>query len=417
MRCPNCGSELRQGERQCATCGYEAGSQKAPISWHRRGGILALVVIGICLVTLGFLVLHSGAGRVRGSTAVNGNAAGNERLTPQETSDKAQGEAQRPIEVAGEATEPGSAGEATEPGSAGGADEHRGLTGLQTESLNVPVRETVDAYTWEELGALAQAISNASTDEEGLAIAVAYHLCSADGKLDGSQAKRFTMADGTEAWAQIMGFRHDQKSDGSGLAGISFITKDCVALHYVNEEDNNIGGWEGSAMRAWLAQEVLPVLPEDLRNQIVAVDKLTNNVGRTDYTTCISETSDMVWLVSMEEIVGVIEKDDWMRSALGNGWYTDEATASDAYERLERLAWTILNLEGTQYQLFPDLGLDIYGNNPFLIKTYQGEVVQWWERNPSPGYTNNFHICHRDGSPDNTERPQTVAGVAISFCL
>ncbi|MBP3893807.1 MAG: hypothetical protein J6D34_07200 [Atopobiaceae bacterium] len=341
---------------------------------------------------------------MQGSTAANDNAAGNGQLAPQDS----QKEAQQPTEAAGEAAEPESAG---------GAAGHGDLAGIQTESLNVPVRETVDAYTWEELGALARAISNASTDEQGLQIAAAYHLCDANGKLDGSQAKRFTMADGTEAWAQIMGFRHDEKSDGSGLAGISFITKDCVAQHYVNEEDNNIGGWEGSAMRAWLGQEVFPALPEDLRSQIVAVDKLTNNVGRTDYTSCISKTSDAVWLVSMEEIVGVIEKDDWMRSALGNGWYTDEATASDAYERLERLAWTILNLEGTQYQLFPDLGLDIYGNNPFLIKTYQGEVVQWWERNPSPGYTNNFHICHRDGSPDNTERPQTVAGVAISFCL
>lgn len=406
MRCPNCGSKLSSGEGRCAVCGHVIGSHKDPASWHRRGGIIALGAVGICLIALGFLALHPGAGDVHGPSTSNQSIATGEQPATQDGF----AATQQQDEAAGKGLDAGLADEAAEHREKSEADR-------PNESSNVPMRATVDEYSWEELGELARMISNAPTDEEGVKIAIAYHLCDANGKLDGSQAKQFTLADGTEAWAQIMGFRHDEKSDGSGLAGISFITKDCVALHYVNEEDNNNGGWEGSAMRAWLAQEVLPALPKEIQSQIVAVDKLTNNVGRTDYTSCISKTSDKVWLVSMEEIVGVIEKDDWMRSALGNGWYADEATASDAYERLERLAWTILNLEGKQYQLFPDLGLDIYGKNPFLIKTYQGEIVQWWERNPSPGFTNNFHICHRDGSPDNTERPQTVAGVAISFCF
>ena len=401
MRCPSCGSELRDGKRRCDICGYEVEVQGVSELRHRRGGIIVLAIAALCLVAVGVLALHPNATNTHGSTVAHeGTEPSGQPLPTDGSEDSRLSNTEVPKE--------GSSNEGHR------EDAKAGLTG---ELPSVPVRDTVDEYTWEELGAIAQSIASAPTDEEGLQIAITYHLCDSNGKLDGSQTKRFSMADGIEAQAQIIGFRHDQKSDGSGLAGISFMTKDCVAMHHMNERDDNTGGWRDSAMRAWLSQEVFPALPEDLRSQIVAVDKLTNNVGRTDYTSCISKTSDLVWLVSMEEIVGVIEKDDWMRSALGNGWYSDEVTASDAYERLERLAWTILNLEGTQYQLFPDLGLDIYGHNPFLIKTYQGEIVQWWERNPSPGFTNNFHICHRDGSPDNTERPQTVAGVAISFSL
>ena len=130
----------------------------------------------------------------------------------------------------------------------------------------------------------------------------------------GTQKKVFLRTDCTSATVQIAGFLHDDKT-GGGKAGITFIFKDAIAEHDMNPDRNpygpgtftgsNAGGWEGSAMRSWLSTEGISMLPSDLTDKIVAVDKKTNNVGRTADVSSVTTTSDEFWLFSRAEVYGV----------------------------------------------------------------------------------------------------------------
>ncbi|MFR2030576.1 MAG: hypothetical protein ACLS3M_03660 [Collinsella sp.] len=48
----------------------------------------------------------------------------------------------------------------------------------------------------------------------------------------------------------------------------------------------------------------MATLPDDLRNQIRSVRKLTNNTGGTKDVSSITATDDILWLPSMSELCG-----------------------------------------------------------------------------------------------------------------
>lgn len=148
------------------------------------------------------------------------------------------------------------------------------------------VKSCLNDYSWEEIAQISKLISKKGDQNGAIGIAKKYHLCTADGKLDGTQTKDVTLSDGTQTKVMIMGFNHDDKSDGSGKAGITFIFADDVAKKNMFERadlDNlfqeiqddgsaNIS-WENASLRSWLSDSFSNELPSDLREQIVSVDK------------------------------------------------------------------------------------------------------------------------------------------------
>lgn len=62
-----------------------------------------------------------------------------------------------------------------------------------TEELgaDVPVRDSVEDYSWAELSTIADQIAAASSDDEGIEVAKRYHLCLEDGTLDETQLRSF----------------------------------------------------------------------------------------------------------------------------------------------------------------------------------------------------------------------------------
>ena len=169
---------------------------------------------------------------------------------------------------------------------------------------NPSVQASVNDYSWEELQEISDKIAKASSDDEGLKIAEKYRLCTDDGKLDGTQTKDVTLTDGAQTSVQIAGFRHDDKSDGSGKAGIAFIFKDAISYQKMNQGASNSGGWESSQMRQWLANDGMSLMPDDLRSAIVSVKKLTNNMGASKLESAVTETDDSLWLLSYNEVSG-----------------------------------------------------------------------------------------------------------------
>ena len=254
------------------------------------------------------------------------------------------------------------------------------------------VKSSVNDYSWEELQTISDKIAKASSDDEGLKIAEKYHLCTADGKLDGTQTKDVTLTNGTQAAVQIAGFRHDDRSDGSGKAGITFIFKDAIAEQPMNSSDTNSGGWQSSQMRSWLASSGMGLLPDELRKEIVSVRKLTNNTGETENASSVTSTDDSLWLFSYNELTN-----DY------SGWSSDYLNEYGA----------IYKAEGSTYQLFTDAS----DADSMRTKYYQGQSCLWWERSPYPDSSVLFESVYTVGNPIYNDRASISIGVVPGFCI
>ena len=260
----------------------------------------------------------------------------------------------------------------------------------ESDESDDEIKDSVDDYTWEELSAISAEIAAASDEDEAIEIAKTYNLVNEDGTLDGThQTKSVTLTNGAEISVQIVGFAHDDKSDGSGKAGITFMFTDAIAELSMNSDNDNTGGWESSSLRSWLSSEGIELLPEDLQDVIVAVDKSTNNVGETDDASSVSTTSDELWLFSYAELVG-------------------KSNASYA---------AILNAEGSQYQLFSDCGVTYNDSNDILTMTYQSGSSLWWQRSSDPDSSRYFMYVYTDGNPDYTTSASGSYAVVPGFCI
>ncbi|MGN0055558.1 MAG: DUF6273 domain-containing protein [Atopobiaceae bacterium] len=269
------------------------------------------------------------------------------------------------------------------------------ITGFVTSGfglLGPVVKNSVNDYSWSDLQAISNQIASAPSDDEGLKIAEKYHLCSADGKLDGSQKKDVTLTDGTQTSVVISGFRHDDRSDGSGKAGITFIFGDAISNQSMNSRNTNSGGWEWSQMRSWLSTDGMALLPDDLRKDVVIVSKLTNNTGETTSASSVTATDDALWLYSCDELSG------------------DYSDCDSDY-----LSWCgdILKAEGTTYQLFTDTDND----SSVRVRNYQGQSCRWWERSPNPCYSDGFVDVSSDGDPLYGNIANYSDGVVPGFCI
>ena len=257
----------------------------------------------------------------------------------------------------------------------------------EPKEAEVAVRASVEDYSWDELSQIADMIAGAKDQSSALEIEKKYNLVSAAGTLDGTQAKTLQLSDGTSVKMRIAGFRHDQRSDGSGVAGITFLADSIVSVRPMNTPERV--DWSQTSLRAWLNGEFLGLLPDELSGKVVEVKKQTNRAS--DFSSQ-EETDDKVWLLSYFELVG-------------------EVSASSSRSG-------VYNPEGTQYQLFSDLGGQWEGTNAAFMVS--GECANWWLRSPDPA-NEGLVIAPRnsDGSP-GLARNSAIdgeVGVVPAFCL
>ena len=249
-------------------------------------------------------------------------------------------------------------------------------------------------YSWDELSQISMLIAQASTDAEGLQIAQQYHLCAADGTLDGTQTKQVTLKDGAATSLQVAGFRHDDRSDGRGKAGITFIFTDAVATRPYDAGDSNAGGWRQSGLRQWCNSELLARMPDDLQRVLVAADKLTNNTGFTYDPSAVTVTSDKLWIPSYNEIIGDVDP------SLGDNL-------------------PVFNAEGDKYQLYVDTDVLWSAANAILVKGLAGSgaAVSWWQRSPYPDNDQYVMDTGADGIPFYAHVPTKDYGIVPGFCI
>lgn len=98
---------------------------------------------------------------------------------------------------------------------------------------------------------------------------------------------------------EVIGYDHDDLTDGSGKAALTFLCKDIPGFKSKFYTDKNTDGWQGSLVRALLKNDVFPALPSNLRDIIKEVDKISD--GGLNSKSLIT-TSDKCWIPSTKEI-------------------------------------------------------------------------------------------------------------------
>ena len=180
---------------------------------------------------------------------------------------------------------------------------------------------------------------------------------------------------GGEAYRiDIIGKNHDDLSDGTGKAPLTFQMHDCFDTTYqMNPSNTNVGGWRDCQMRTQTMPALKTMLPAEVQAGIRAVNKLTSAGNQNP---SIVTTSDELFLLSEIEIFG-------------------STTYSFAGE-------------GLQY--------DYYKAGNSKVKNRAGSADLWLERSSFSQNTSDFCDVHRTGSAFWHGAYNRLC-VAFSFCL
>lgn len=181
---------------------------------------------------------------------------------------------------------------------------------------------------------------------------------------------------GVDYQIDIIGKNHDDYSDGSGKAPLTFQLHDCYgeskSMNYSYSVTNS-GGWESCIMRGNYLPAILALMPAEVQNGIREVNKLTSAGGRS---TTIKTTADKLFLLSETEIV--------VRAEYSTGG------------------------EGMEY--------DYYKAGNSLVKNQNGNVISWWERSPKKSDTESFCQILARGYR-SYEKAGAKRGIAFAFCF
>lgn len=275
--------------------------------------------------------------------------------------------------------------------------EDEGEAAAEDAAPTVEAKAGLGEYSWSELGIIAKEIEACGSREEALEVAARYNLVDGDRRMLGN-TKHVELADNLAVPFAIVDVYHDDKADGSGKAGLTFMSWELVSVRGVNVESTNDGGWEGSDLRSYLA-DYAHLVPSELDEVVVDVTKMTNNTGYSTSPDCVTATTDRYWAPSFAEIAGAAT---W-------GWESDPAN-TDNFN-------AILNSEGSQYARFSENGVAADGYNDSLVYRISDGPVPWWLRSPSPSNSSRFRLVTSEGNPSMPGEVTEEHGIVLGFAL
>lgn len=186
---------------------------------------------------------------------------------------------------------------------------------------------------------------------------------------------------------QIAGINADELADGSGMAQLSFIGRQCLTTaRQINNSYStttgrvngygSYGGWKECLLRAALETDVLPLFPSAIAQAIKSVKKYSRTLNTDDTYTNNEETADKLWIPSRREL--------WM---------------SDAEET-----------SGPQYDL-------IMYNTAARIRTRAGSTSTYHLRNSASNQA--FGSIRTSGTYNAYQYagPNQKSGVLLGFCM
>lgn len=110
---------------------------------------------------------------------------------------------------------------------------------------------------------------------------------------------------------QVVAHDADEKSDGSGTAPITWVSKELLpkgvkmnpAFTSVDKMGNGaVGGWEYSDMREYLKTTIKPIIEDNVRNRILNVKKYSKTYYTASKYENNVETFDDLWIPSIREL-------------------------------------------------------------------------------------------------------------------
>lgn len=211
--------------------------------------------------------------------------------------------------------------------------------------------------------------------------------------------KDIELSTGETITVAIMGFDHDDLSDGSGKAPITVAMENLLSSTYrMNTKETNAGGWNECEMRTSTMATLLSQLPADLRNVIKQVNKKATAGSQS---TTITTSADKLFLLALAELAS--------KTGLENSTGTPLKNNAVTYEQ-----------EGTQYEYFKNTvgDADLWEDCPALVKKSSngGSAKIWWLRSPFLGYITPFWYV----SPSGNVRSQSAifsSRVCFGFCV
>ena len=252
-----------------------------------------------------------------------------------------------------------------------------GSTGADSAAVQAAIAKDAKDWTLDEQKAAATDIAKNGTSS------VVY--AKAKAAMDAGTKFSMKLTNGKMMQYRIIGINHDDLADGSGKAGLTFLTTSTTINSRMKATSDNTGGWEKSELRQKMnSGEIWNLMPSDLQSKVKAVTKLTNNVNGTDKNAAVTATSDKLFLLSYSEIVATPY----------SGW--------------SNYLW--IGNEGTQYEAFKGKVTNNYsGNESLKIGS------AWWERSVAPNYSGNFLYVLTNGDPSISDYAASSLCVCPAF--
>ena len=267
----------------------------------------------------------------------------------------------------------------TSGGVEGGGASGGGSAGADSATVQAAVAKDAKDWTLEEQKAVAEDI--AAKGEASPAYAKAKAAMDARTKF----TMKFT--DGQTLAYRIIGINHDDLVDGSGKAGLTFLTTSTGIKSRMNATGTNVGSWEKSELRAKMnSGEIWNLMPTDFQSKVKSVRKLTNNVDGETKDAAVTATTDRLFLLSNSEIV------------------------ETPLNRWSEYSW--IGKEGTQYEAFKGkVKYNESSNSAIANGNY------WWARLVSPRSSEYFLGVISDGDPSATYYAMDLRCVCPAWCF
>lgn len=264
-----------------------------------------------------------------------------------------------------------------------GADISVGLYAIQSRNLNQPS----EILSTQQICFAAGLLNTPEKTLQNMSWAEIDEIASlgqAQNYFNVGDEKNIMLSNGEIITLTIHGFEHDDLSDGSGKAKITFGMKDLLSsLHRLNAQETNTGGWNQCEFRNVTAPILLNQLPDELQNIIVNVNK---KASAGNQSSTILTSSDRLFLFSRVEIDG---------------------TTASVY----------IN-EGTQYEYWrtvKDGTLDAARIKRYANGT--GNIGNWWLRSPQMNSSTNPNGFLAFYSIAVSNPSTSAVGVSYGFCI
>lgn len=178
---------------------------------------------------------------------------------------------------------------------------------------------------------------------------------------------------------QIWDFKHFDKADGSGKAGIVFGMKNLMkSTQKMNSSDTNSGGWNDTYMKKTVMQNILKSMPSNLQSAIKEVTTYVSLGGVSSSANNGRPSTDKVFLPGLTEVY--------------NGWSSQNQTEKNQ-------------------KLFP-----IFTDDNSRIKKQSngsGSAIWWWTRSPYYNNSSNFCNVNNTGNANNNNNASNSNGVCF----